>query len=69
MEDAQIIALYEEWSEQAYAAGFLVPDETSVSQFRQWLKQRKSEEGIFILNEREETMLEEFKRQEAADAS
>ena len=59
--DEQIIMLYEKWSEEIYAAGFMSPHPRFVEEFRGWLITRgqRNREGS------ETAMLEEYKRQEA----
>jgi len=66
MTDRQILQLYSEWSEDAYAAGFISPSEETVRRFREWLKGPRAREDLEDkpLEDYEVEMLEIFKRQE-----
>ena len=63
--DIELVRLYEEWSEEAYAAGFMVPDAHSVQQFRGWLHWR-DKQPLRELHDYETEMLAEYRRQESA---
>ena len=41
--DVELVNLYSEWSEEYYAAGFLIPDESRCRDFVRWLNRRDSE--------------------------
>ena len=58
MSDEEILALYSQWSEDYYCAGFITPDPLSVQAFRKWLHVRP------IHHDYEREMLEEFHKQE-----
>lgn len=61
MTDALILAAYSAWSEEVHCVSFLVPDEASVRDFREWL--RKLER--YPREPYEQRMLDEYRRQEA----
>lgn len=61
--DAELLRLYREWSEQAYAAGFEIGDEFHVQKFRRWLEWREKQ-PVRPLHDYERDMLAEYRRQE-----
>ena len=64
--DAELVQMYEHWSEEIYCAGFMQPTTESVAQFREWIQVVNP---IRWTPERAESyeleMLAEYHRQEA----
>ena len=61
--DREVIGLYEEWSDECYAAQFMDPSPGLVRQFREWL----SEKAVKVhapLEGFELAMVIEYRRQE-----
>jgi hypothetical protein len=65
----EIIRLYRQWSEDFYAAGFLIPCEETVREFREWLRLKPSREAERALEPYEAEMLAEYHRQEREEQS
>ncbi len=61
--DVEVIRLYEEWSEENYAAGFMSSTPTLVQHFRDWLAARPADTGR-SLRLYEAEVLAEYRRQE-----
>jgi len=59
--DEEILALYSQWSEEYYCAGFLTPDPVSIQEFRKWLYDPRKKP---VQYDYEKEMLEEFHKQE-----
>jgi len=58
MTDFEILALYSQWSEDYYCAGFLHPSPETVREFRTWLNTRQSVQTVYEIE-----MLKEFHKQ------
>ena len=79
MTDEGIVALYREWSEDRYAAGFIAADPETVTEFRKFLAScprcgnpRELKElhcPPLIEHDYERQMLEEFHRQERTESN
>ncbi len=67
MDDDHIVRFYADWSDLFYAAGFMSPDSDTVRSFRSWLHSR-SRIDARPRESYEQAMLDEFHRQETADA-
>ncbi len=63
--DAKLIALYREWSDETYAAGFYGATEHSVRRFRGWLQITEPERVNLPPLDYEQDMLDEYRKQEA----
>ena len=66
MSDEEILALYSQWSEDLYCAGFLNASPEIIKEFRTWLnapKERNWHQCIPYFDYEKE-MLQEFHRQE-----
>jgi len=62
--DGEILALYSQWSEEYYCAGFLSPDSLSIQAFRTWLHDPRKPYLKLVQYDYEKQMLEEFHKQE-----
>ena len=62
--DEEILALYSQWSEEYYCAGFLNPDPVSIQAFRKWLYDPRKLYLKPVQYDYENEMLEEFHKQE-----
>ena len=62
--DKEILALYSQWSEEYYCAGFLHPSPEVVKAFREWLNNPRKLDLKPIQYDYEIEMLEEFHKQE-----
>ena len=62
--DEEILALYSQWSEEYYCAGFLNPDPLSIQAFRNWLHDPRKLYLRPVQYDYEKQMLEEFHKQE-----
>jgi hypothetical protein len=64
MTDEEILALYSQWSEEHYCAGFLTPDSLSIQAFRKWFHDPRKLYLRPVQYDYEREMLEEFHKQE-----
>ena len=66
LSDAEVIALYKEWSDEQYSARFMTPVPGFVTQFRTWLAERDSSYRVDYRDDASNiAMLAEYRRQEA----
>ena len=62
--NSEILALYCQWSEEYYCAGFLHPSPEVIKEFRRWLHDPRKWYPIPVQYDYEIEMLEEFHKQE-----
>lgn len=66
--DTGIVELYSLWSEETYSAGFIGASPEHVQNFRGWLIDTLTPEFYYPFEDYEQTMLDEFHRQEMEEA-